>query len=864
MTLGNQIVAWARQRPRWQQEIMRRIADGDFLSDADYDRLVDSIVDPLPDDRFKFDLEHFQPAPYQSTPVCIKSIEKTAHVNALASHGPLSFKPTGLTVVYGDNGSGKSGYARLLKQITKARHQEDVLSNVFKDTVGEKPTASLVISIGDQDKSVNWPEQEIDDLQRMHYYDKACMDQYVSKETDFPYRPSQLEIMYGLIDACVIMRHSINKRLADNTQSAEQLPVVSENLKDSPTGKCLAQLSDKSSIESIDRLIARLDNFPETYDKLKIEENHLRSADSGQEQWLLTRQAEKLLALHDHVESVHSVLGNDNLAILQESRRRFDELQDATTQLAQAFASEPLPGVGSSPWRTLWESARRFSEEYAYPNLSFPVVGDKSQCVLCHQTLSSDGRTRLLRFEEFVKNDTQMKFDEAQRGYLSQIDSVTNIEVFPEVVKDHIQDLVASRNEVASKCEALLEKYQQTKDSVLLMLEGSGHIELPEVILPATVLTQISNTIEQTHKLAKDLADPKFISQKLAHVTAVLQEYELLQELRSNREIVVKEIMRLKARTALETAKAETDTGAITRKINEFAQSAVTKAVRDQFTQETDRLRLGQVTINRTRSERGMFLHKPELDKVRQEVQLKRVFSEGELSSLGLAAFFTEAELDSSKSALILDDPVTSLDHIRRNLVATRLASFAKSRQVILFTHDVAFVADLKLEATVLDIMVAERSVLRSRSIEHLPGTCIEKHPWKALDVNERLDELRRELAHIKKHETGWDQEEYEKHVGHWAGKLSETWERIFNIEIVGQILAEGGLEVRPKMVRILALFSDQDCTEFSTSYKRVSIWARRHDKSPLTNYVVPDPRDLEAQLQLVASWVRRIRKYRG
>jgi alpha-glucosidase (family GH31 glycosyl hydrolase) len=28
----------------------------------------------------------------------------------------------------------------------------------------------------------------------------------------------------------------------------------------------------------------------------------------------------------------------------------------------------------------------------------------------------------------------------------------------------------------------------------------------------------------------------------------------------------------------------------------------------------------------------------------------------------------------------------------------------------------------------------------------------------------------------------------YEKEVAHWAGDLSETWERMFNQEIVGQI----------------------------------------------------------------------------
>src|SRR5258708_31863099 len=106
-----------------------------------------------------------------------------------------------------------------------------------------------------------------------------------------------------------------------------------------------------------------------------------------------------------------------------------------------------------------------------------------------------------------------------------------------------------------------------------------------------------------------------------------------------------------------------------------------------------------------------MLHHQPKLVGARQNVTLPRVFSEGEQTALGLAAFFTEAHLDASKSALILDDPVSSLDHIRRGLVAGRIAAFAETRQVVVFTHDVSFVADLKREASGLGVAVGERSV---------------------------------------------------------------------------------------------------------------------------------------------------------
>ena len=275
-------------------------------------------------------------------------------------------------------------------------------------------------------------------------------------------------------------------------------------------------------------------------------------------------------------------------------------------------------------------------------------------------------------------------------------------------------------------------------------------------------------------------------------------------------------------------------------------------------------MNLERVTIDMTRGDKGLLLHQPKLVGATQEVTLPRVLSEGEQTALGLSAFFTEAELDASGSALILDDPVSSLDHVRRFRVASRLADFAATRQVIVFTHDVAFVLDLKKEANARAVPIAERAVSKSRAGDRKPGVCSSKHPWKTKDVPERLQELRTDLARIKKESGDWEQAKYETEIATWAGGLSETWERIFSQDVVGPILAEGGLEVRPLMMKILVRFSDTDDKEFQGSYSRVSVWAKRHDKSSLVNYVAPELEELELELKRVDEWFKRVKAYKN
>ena len=863
MALEERIDAWSKERPAWQREAMRRTATGDILSDKDYDRFVDDIIAPDRGPDATFGLEHLPKAVAEAPSVRLMSIAKTEHVNALASDQPLTFEPDGLTIVYGDNGSGKSGYARLLKRITRARHQEEVLSDVFHDTAMEKPTANLSVRIGDQDEEITWPEPTRPELQRMLFYDGACRDAYIATESDFPYRPSALAVMDGLISACVTVRSRIDTRLYENARSAALLPVVGDEVKITKAGKFLEQLSGSTLVDSLDELISRFDGSPETIAELKAEEALLRNADTSKERQSLTRQAEKLDALHKHIEKLHAVLGDDGLAALRESRDQLKALQEAANLLARSFEAEPLPGVGSAPWKALWESARRFSEERAYPDRSFPVVEDESRCVLCQQTLDSEGRDRLSRFETFVKDDTQTQLDEARRFHDAQVENLSKLVISPEAVASNQQDLKPTHTDLITGFLALLDRYKRAREQTRDALSGSERLALLGIESTA-ILAQLTEAEKRARELAEGLGDPEAVRQRLATATAKRQELELLQQIKNSREAIVKEIARLKEREALEAAKTAAATGPITRKVLELSEESITDVVRDTFTRETDRLRLERVTITRTRADKGVLLHQPKLVGARQEVKLPRVFSEGERTALGLAAFFTEANLDGSKSALILDDPVTSLDHIRRGLVAARLVALAADRQVIMFTHDVAFVADLKRAASGGGVLVTERSVTRSWPDIRKPGTCSNSHPWKAKDVPARLDALRGELARIKKEGTTWDQDRYEDAMAVWAGNLSETWERIFSQEIVGPILADGGLEVRPMMVKVMARFSDVDHTEFEASYSRVSQWAKRHDKSALVNYVAPNIADLETELENVSAWFKRVKGYKN
>lgn len=95
------------------------------------------------------------------------------------------------------------------------------------------------------------------------------------------------------------------------------------------------------------------------------------------------------------------------------------------------------------------------------------------------------------------------------------------------------------------------------------------------------------------------------------------------------------------------------------------------------------------------------------------------VMSQGELHALGLSLFLPRATAEQSPFRfLMIDDPVQSMDPAKVDGLARVLAEVARTRQVIVFTHDLRLpeaVRRLQIPATVLDVQRRERSVVEVR-----------------------------------------------------------------------------------------------------------------------------------------------------
>jgi len=140
-SVGQAILSWAKDRPVWQQDALRRLATQETLSPADDQELMGILYRAvqLPTQQPAIAVRPLTAPDLGYTParqpLAITAIQNVQNVNRLVAGAGLAFHETGLTVVYGPNGSGKTGFIRIFR--TACRTRADTAKNqILADVTG--------------------------------------------------------------------------------------------------------------------------------------------------------------------------------------------------------------------------------------------------------------------------------------------------------------------------------------------------------------------------------------------------------------------------------------------------------------------------------------------------------------------------------------------------------------------------------------------------------------------------------------------------------------------------------------------------------------------------------------------------------
>ena len=845
------ILAWSRDRPDWLRDALRRLVVGSELSDPDIDEL-EAICLGTGGDASLLSDEHIAPRRLAGKPVAITGLSDPVAVNALASGQGISFAATGLTIVYGDNGSGKSGFVRILKSACRSRDDKTSILPDVNAADDVPQSARIEFQVAGNAGTYEWQPEHGDhaDLPAVSIFDSRSANTHVQKTNNVAYVPFPMALLDRLGRTCDELRARVTARI-DALTAQTPIAVKAPSLnKDTAAGAFLHGLSAKSSLAELALLIALGDE----------EKSRLSSLDADLAQDP-AKAAEKLI---DRGARLKSSLDALSRLVGAAETRRFAELRrlaaDAKAAAAAArlasdslFKEAPLPGVGSDAWRHLWEAARTYSDEVAYPDRVFPAPVEDERCVLCQQPIEEDAQSRQSAFETFVKGAARKAAEDAAR----RLEDCRRDLADAQMPVGDIRRLVTLlKTECDRPGEALAVRHAALTAAWRLRALLSGKAEpAAQAPVPAEDLEALRRDTEDRARALSGDADSEE-RQALVSEHKGFKDRVALAGIAGD---VRAEIERQIEIAGLKKAERTCGTGIkrlITTKNKELSEKLVTDLLRGRFAREVYKLRIGSMPIElrkvRDRDVQSFFkvalVDKP-------DEPIGEILSEGEHRCVALAAFLAELVTSRDYSGIVFDDPMSSLDHKYRRRVAKRLVEEAAHRQVIVFTHDLTFLFDLQREAAAQGQSVHYQNVHR---VQSRPGHVSNDLPIDAKAAGPRAEALRSELKKVRHDFDNWPEARRSVFADGLIGKLRKAWEQGI-ADLIQPVMSRFNSQIKGSSLHKLAILNEDDVISVRAARARLS--EDLHASPETINPSETTHAELLEELKMLEAWLKDVKE---
>ncbi|WP_143595328.1 AAA family ATPase, partial [Terribacillus saccharophilus] len=135
-------------------------------------------------------------------------------------------------------------------------------------------------------------------------------------------------------------------------------------------------------------------------------------------------------------------------------------------------------------------------------------------------------------------------------------------------------------------------------------------------------------------------------------------------------------------------AKGKFSTHALTQKQSAAFQEIVQDEYFETFERFANELKVTDVNL-RIVPKKGNTLRKKFVSS--EEYKVSQIMSEGEQKAVAMAEFATDLTMRKDFNTVLFDDPVTSLDYKRSEIIANLICELSSDRQVVVFTHNIMF-----------------------------------------------------------------------------------------------------------------------------------------------------------------------------
>lgn len=635
----------------------------------------------------------------------VKSIMNVENVNALADNTGLQFGSEGISVIYGLNGAGKSGFMRIFKHVSGNPYAEPIQHNVYKKTSSDKVKCKIAVCLDEEEEiiSCNLGIESLDSrLRQCDVFDTRISGAYVSSSNSVSYEPFVFSVLRDLAVIAGRIEFAVKAKMESIPLTTPAIPKFIVGLEEASwlSNICETTVIPENCKIWLSTDVERLDELKNLLDTKQVE-SELQNC---------TNQKKQL-------QNVLSDIQNLKLALLGPARQDLIDLHKTLStaksqyELARRLFAENASeydevSVCLAEWRELWKIGRQYYDVYLHEKNGYAFGQIGSVCPVCLRELDNASVKRFASVDEYVNGNCSEVYTKAQTSFKRKLAEILNHTYTCKVVLTVLDGMV--NEELLSEVLALYTTVESLEKTENYEIAYDTILKIKNIPVVDRLEAFVSVLDEQIRKLSDSL-DIK--NQKELEIEFAMLRYRYWVNSQLN--IIEPAISNMRKKAELTTVLSLVKTNRITTESNILAEALITDAYIVRFSNELKRLAPNlRVKLEKGQSVKGKSPYKVVLDtqdKARKTPQ--EVLSEGEQRIVSLAAFFADATGRNESTPIIIDDPISSLDYNYEEAATKRIVELAKERQVIVFTHRISLLVGLSEQSVKAGVPFVERHI---------------------------------------------------------------------------------------------------------------------------------------------------------
>lgn len=849
--LKNQIIVWLKDCAYWLQYAGNFLLEGESISDEFANTTYELFKEDHNLKTIKAERANivFNEIAVNTTTTTagqlrLQLIKEIENVNALAKGQAIPIDPN-LTIIYGRNATGKSGYVRLLNNAFNSRGDKKILPNVFDATTTGTPTCKFTFQSATATYDLEYPLQKDNiEFTQFSVFDTQSARVLLEEDNKLNFTPSGFEFFEKILELYEILKTKLY------TESEANKPVnefINYFVNDNLIKTQILNLGASSNEEELKVLGTFTHDDSAKLATLTSKREELRALDVPQRIAGLQNLLSQLLEFISRHQAIADCLKPNDIDQYKSLINTYHKFQELSKQEGiKSLVEFNIDQLGSNEWKEFLKASKSYASLIEIKRGGNAYPSHQDICLFCLQPLNDKENYLINSYWNLLKSEAERELnriiqeirelEKKLKGLPpSKFDEGTTLF---EYVRSIDQELAKKWNGIVSSSEA-------TRQNVILNLANRS-LDLPMTafMVPVSefnsVVTQLETTIADLFK---------------KNPTKELVELEIEIQFLNDKSLLSKLLDKVLAFIAAHkwAAKAESkasalNTKSITIKQGDLFSTHITDKYTNTFNEECNKLNAPKIV--------EIIQHNVKISTLRKlqvaGVVPNSVLSEGEQRAISLADFLTEAQLNPNNKGVFFDDPVTSLDHDRREKIAERLVELSTQKQVIIFTHDIAFFIRLKI---IVEGMGLSHTFTTIRNAGGTPGVISPTLPWIAQNVSKRIGTLKDRLVKLKKVEKEGSNDDYFFEAKGWYILLREAWERAVEERLFKGVVERFSIAVQTQKLKRVVV-TDELLAEIEKGMTESSNWL--HDAAAGLNPKPPDTTKAESDLKFFENFTAK------